>query len=50
MQIQSLKIPDVKRIVPTVHRDERGFFSETFSAKALKDAGIVANFVQDNHS
>lgn len=50
MKVQSLSIPDIKLIVPTVHRDARGFFCETFSAHALGEAGIEADFVQDNHS
>lgn len=35
----------LKRIV-----DERGFFSETWSEAAFRDAGIATAFVQDNHS
>ncbi len=50
MQITPLKISGVKLIVPTVHRDTRGFFCETFSERALRDGGIDAAFVQDNHS
>jgi len=50
MNITPLSIPDVKLIKPTVHRDDRGFFCETFSARALHDGGIDGNFVQDNQS
>lgn len=50
MKVESLSIPDVKRVMPTVHRDDRGFFCETFSSRALRDCGIDAVFVQDNHS
>jgi len=50
VQITSLAIPEVKLIVPTVHRDDRGFFCETFSDRALRGGGVDANFVQDNHS
>ena len=50
MKISSLAIPDVKLVVPNVHRDERGFFCETFSSRALRDGGIEVSFVQDNHS
>jgi dTDP-4-dehydrorhamnose 3,5-epimerase len=35
---------------PMVHRDERGFFLETFHAVKYGAAGIPALFVQDNHS
>lgn len=30
--------------------DERGFFSETYNARAFAEAGIASVFVQDNHS
>jgi dTDP-4-dehydrorhamnose 3,5-epimerase len=35
---------------PARHGDHRGFFSEVWSAASLADAGIVTNFIQDNHS
>lgn len=51
MLIEPLAIPEVKLIRPRKFTDERGFFSETFSARALEDAGLkVPTFVQDNHS
>jgi dTDP-4-dehydrorhamnose 3,5-epimerase len=50
MNVQSLAIPDVKLLTPRIFRDERGFFSETWSRSALTAAGIPAEFVQDNHS
>lgn len=50
MQVTNLEIPGLKLIVPPRFEDERGFFSETYSEKALKDAGIPAPFVQDNFS
>jgi dTDP-4-dehydrorhamnose 3,5-epimerase len=45
-----LAIPDVILLEPARHRDHRGFFSETYSKRALSDAGIGVDFVQDNHS
>lgn len=50
MRIESQSIPDVKLITPRIFRDERGFFSETWNAHALAEAGITAAFVQDNHA
>ena len=50
MNIVETAIPDVKIIEPRVFGDERGFFMETWSAKAFADAGLNLNFVQDNHS
>ena len=35
---------------PVVHRDERGFFLETYRRSALQEVGIADEFVQDNHS
>lgn len=43
-------LPDVKIITPARHGDQRGFFSETWNRAALREAGIDADFVQDNHS
>jgi len=35
---------------PVVHRDERGFFVETFREERLAGAGLDVRLVQDNHS
>ena len=43
-------IPEVLLIEPAKHGDERGFFSETYNARALAEAGFEGVFVQDNHS
>ena len=43
-------VPDVLLIEPVKHGDERGFFSETYNARVLADAGFTGAFVQDNHS
>ncbi len=48
--VEQLEISDVKLIKAVKHEDHRGFFSETYSTKALADIGIEATFVQDNHS
>lgn len=37
-------------ITPTVHGDERGYFTETYNANDLKEAGLTMTFVQDNQS
>ena len=50
MEVVSTRIPDVKLIKPKVFGDERGFFMETWNARVFAEAGIDANFVQDNHS
>jgi dTDP-4-dehydrorhamnose 3,5-epimerase len=43
-------LPGVMIIQPVKHLDPRGFFSETYHKKALAEAGITLEFVQDNHS
>ena len=48
--ITPLAIPDVLLITPKKFGDDRGFFSETYSLKALAEAGFKLPFVQDNHS
>ncbi|MEL6479612.1 MAG: dTDP-4-dehydrorhamnose 3,5-epimerase, partial [Pseudomonadota bacterium] len=50
MDIIETAIPEVKRLIPRRFGDNRGFFSETWNQKRLADAGIEAEFVQDNHS
>lgn len=50
MEIIRLAIPEVCILKPVRHGDERGFFSETYSSRALANAGIRLDFVQDNHA
>lgn len=50
MQVETLDIPEVKLVTPRRFADDRGFFSETYNARAWSEAGIAADFVQDNHS
>jgi dTDP-4-dehydrorhamnose 3,5-epimerase len=42
----STKVPRI--IVPKRHVDDRGWFSEIFHEKRLRDLGITCRFVQDN--
>ncbi|MDD1510007.1 dTDP-4-dehydrorhamnose 3,5-epimerase [Pseudomonas sp. CNPSo 3701] len=51
MHIIQTAIPDVLILEPMVFGDERGFFYESFNARAFSEAtGLNPNFVQDNHS
>ena len=50
MKVIETEIPAVKILLPTRHGDHRGFFSEVFNARLLRDAGLCCEFVQDNHS
>jgi dTDP-4-dehydrorhamnose 3,5-epimerase len=48
--VESLDLPEVKRIRPRVHGDQRGFFLETFNERVFADAGLPTVWLQDNHS
>ena len=50
MKFTPLSIPEILLITPKVFRDERGFFFESWQQQVFADAGIRADFVQDNHS
>ena len=51
MNVITTDLPGVLIIEPKVFGDERGFFYESFNAKAFQDAtGLETQFVQDNHS
>jgi len=50
VQVMSTEIEDVKLIVSRIHRDQRGFFSETYNKAGLAALGVNLEFVQDNHS
>ena len=49
-QFDETVIPGVILIKPPVHRDDRGFFLETYHESRYRDGGIGERFVQDNHS
>jgi dTDP-4-dehydrorhamnose 3,5-epimerase len=48
--ITPLALAEVLLITPKRHGDARGWFSETWSRKALAAAGVEANFLQDNQA
>ena len=50
MQFIRTQIPNVILIEPKVFSDERGFFLESYQKERFAEAGIDADFVQDNHS
>ena len=51
LQVTPTAIPDMLVIEPKVFGDDRGFFFESFNARAFAEAtGIQCDFVQDNHS
>ena len=50
MKFVETRLPGPVKIIPTVHQDERGYFMEIWQAERCRDAGIDADFVQDNVS
>src|SRR3954451_23855649 len=48
--ITPLAIPDVLLITPKRHGDARGWFADTWSAKALAGTAADTTFVQDNQA
>ena len=50
MNIIEAEIAGVKIIEPDIRRDNRGYFCETYNQNRYFEAGITANFVQDNES
>ena len=45
------KIPDIVLITPTIFKDNRGYFTETYRQDLLEDfIGYKINFIQDNVS
>lgn len=50
MNVVRTAIRDVAVLEPKVFGDARGFFLESWNARAFAIAGIRAEFVQDNHA
>lgn len=50
MNIIETDLPGVLIVEPKVFGDDRGFFMESWNARAFEAAGIAGPWVQDNHS
>ena len=50
MEIERLALDGVVKLTPKRFGDDRGWFSETYNARAMAEAGIETAFVQDNQS
>lgn len=50
MKFTETKLKGLYIIEPKLWRDDRGYFYESYSKKNFEEAGIHANFVQDNQS
>lgn len=49
-RFEPLEIPGVVLVRPEIHRDDRGFLYESYRKSAFREAGLEAEFCQDNHS
>lgn len=50
MRVIATDLAEVLIVEPEAFGDQRGFFMESWSKRAFAEAGIHADFVQDNHS
>ena len=50
MTVIDTEIAGVKIVQPQIHRDQRGYFFETYNLERYRNCGIDADFVQDNES
>lgn len=50
IKVTACEIEGLYVIEPTVFKDERGYFVETYNQKDFEEAGLTMNFVQDNQS
>ena len=51
MEVITTDLPEVLILEPKVFGDARGFFYESFNARAFEtQTGVTTTFVQDNHS
>ena len=50
MRFREPDVPGVVVVEPDVHRDNRGFFLETYHRDKYLRGGVDGSFVQDNHS
>lgn len=50
MQIEPASLPEVLILTPRRYADARGWFSETWNAARMSEAGFDLPWVQDNHS
>lgn len=50
MKIKETSIKDLFIIEPKVFGDDRGYFYESYNAKAFEDKNLKFNFIQDNQA
>ena len=49
MEITELELDGVKILEPKYFEDDRGYYTESYSSRTLREFGIDNVFVQDNH-
>ena len=49
MEITELELDGVKILEPKYFEDDRGYYTESYSSRTLREFGIDTVFVQDNH-
>ncbi|HEY1757793.1 MAG TPA: dTDP-4-dehydrorhamnose 3,5-epimerase [Bryobacteraceae bacterium] len=50
MKIMETALPGVLLLTPTIYRDSRGAFQETWNQRTMAEAGLPGQWVQDNFS
>lgn len=50
MKVTETALPGVLVLTPSIYRDDRGSFLETWNRRRMADAGLPAEWVQDNFS
>ena len=50
IKVTACPIEGLYIIEPTIHRDSRGYFMETYNQRDMEEAGLDMVFVQDNQS
>ena len=50
LDVEKTALDGVLILTPRRFIDDRGFFTESYNAARFADAGVTADFVQDNHS
>lgn len=50
MKIETTALSGVLILTPTIYRDSRGAFQETWNQRTMAEAGLPGGWVQDNYS
>ncbi|HEX4310713.1 MAG TPA: dTDP-4-dehydrorhamnose 3,5-epimerase [Acidobacteriaceae bacterium] len=50
MKVEETSLPGVLLVTLDLYRDHRGAFCETWNQRSFSEAGVSANWVQDNYS